>query len=169
MKTVAYKKPKDKTFEYTNEQMVKDCIAIIGLTEQDTVLDAGSGANKVWFNNVPCSIKYECELEEGNDFFQWTKPVDWIIGNPPFHCGWLFMEQASKVATKGIGFLVNGAGLNSNLNPRRLDIVRNNCFELQHVHIVADKRWYGRYFFLIFEKKSGMLSWEKKIYGLKKI
>ena len=25
-----------------------------------------------------------CEIEKGRDFFQWTEPVDWAIGNPPY-------------------------------------------------------------------------------------
>ena len=42
-------KPKDITFHYTNEQMVKDLISITPIS--GSVLDAGSGKNKVWFNN----------------------------------------------------------------------------------------------------------------------
>lgn len=25
-----------------------------------------------------------CEIRLGRDFYQWTEPVDWIVGNPPF-------------------------------------------------------------------------------------
>lgn len=25
-----------------------------------------------------------CEIREGRDFFQWTDPVDWVFGNPPY-------------------------------------------------------------------------------------
>ena len=25
-----------------------------------------------------------CEISEGKDFFKWTKPVDWIVSNPPY-------------------------------------------------------------------------------------
>ena len=25
-----------------------------------------------------------CEIQQGKDFFQWHKQVDWIIGNPPY-------------------------------------------------------------------------------------
>ena len=25
-----------------------------------------------------------CEISEGRDFFLWDKPVDWMIGNPPY-------------------------------------------------------------------------------------
>lgn len=25
-----------------------------------------------------------CEITNGRDFFEWTEPVDWVIGNPPY-------------------------------------------------------------------------------------
>lgn len=25
-----------------------------------------------------------CEITDGRDFFEWTTPVDWVIGNPPY-------------------------------------------------------------------------------------
>jgi hypothetical protein len=58
-------KPKDITFHYTNEQMVKDLISITPIN--GSVLDAGSGKNKVWFNDLS-GEKYECEIEDGEDF-----------------------------------------------------------------------------------------------------
>ena len=116
-------KPKDITFHYTNEQMVKDLIAITPIS--GSVLDAGSGKNKVWFNNLS-GEKYECEIEDGNDFLLWDKKVDWVIGNPPFHIGWEFTEKASKIAQKFFAWLVNNTEMNSLLTPRRLSIVAEN-------------------------------------------
>lgn len=156
-------KPKDITFHYTNEEMVKDLIKLVPLKEGDIILDAGSGKNKVWQKNCPMKC-LECELEDGCDFLQWDKKVDWVIGNPPFHQSWLFTEKAINIAEKGIAFLVNNQGLNSQMTPRRLQTMKDNGFELQHIRVVADKRWFGRYYFLIFEKKKGILSWERKTY-----
>ncbi len=154
-------KPKDITFHYTNEQMVKDLIAITPIT--GSVVDAGSGKNKVWFNNLT-GEKYECEIEDGIDFLTWDKKIDWVVGNPPFHQSWLFTKKAVSIADKGIAFLVNNTGLNSQMTPARLQFMKDNGFELQHIRVVADKRWFGRYYFIIFEKKPGILSWEKKTY-----
>ena len=155
-------KPKDITFHYTNEQMVKDLIAITPIS--GSVLDAGSGKNKVWFNNLK-GEKYECEIEDGNDFLKWDKPVDWVVGNPPYHIGWQFTEKAGDIAQKGIAWLVNNVELNSLMTPRRLQIMKDKGFELQHIRVVADKRWFGRYYYLIFEKnKNGFISWERKTY-----
>ena len=154
-------KPKDITFHYTNEQMVKDLIAITPLS--GSVLDAGSGKNKVWYNNLS-GEKYECEIDDGNDFMLWDKKVDWVVGNPPFHLSWAFTEHAIKIANKGIAWLVNNTGLNSQMTPRRLQIMKDAGFELQHIRVVADKRWFGRYYYIIFEKKKGFISWERKTY-----
>ena len=154
-------KTKDITFHYTNEQMVKDLISITPIS--GSVLDAGSGKNKVWFNNLT-GEKYECELEDGCDFMDWNKKIDWVIGNPPFHLSWVFTEKAITIAQKGIAWLVNNTGLNSQMTPRRLQIMKDAGFELQHMRVVADKRWFGRYYYLIFEKKKGFISWERKTY-----
>jgi len=160
------KKPKDITFHYTNEEMVKDLIRLIPFKYcGESVLDAGSGKNKVWCNNIDDTlIRYECEIEDGCDFLEWGKKVDWVIGNPPFHLSWVFTEKALSVASKGIAWLLNNQSLNSQMTPRRLQIMKDKGFELQHIRVVADKRWYGRYYFLIFEKKKGIISWNKKTF-----
>lgn len=155
--------PKDITFHYTNEEMVKDLIKLIPFEKDDIVLDAGSGKNKVWQNNCPVKC-LECELEDGCNFLELEMNVDWIIGNPPYNLSWAFTEKSIEIASKGIAWLVNNQALNSHLTPRRLDLMKEKGFELQHIRVVADKRWFGRYYFLIFEKKKGILSWERKTY-----
>ena len=160
---IPFPNKKDITFHYTNEQMVKDLISLLPIKGTDTVLDAGSGKNKIWFNNINVIEKYECEIDDGCDFLEWDKKVDWVIGNPPFHLGWVFTKKAIKITKKGIAFLGNLNFFNQ-FTTRRLDILKDSKFELQKIHIVSDKRWFGRYYFLIFEKKKGILSWERKTY-----
>ncbi len=41
---------------------------------------------------------YWCEITEGKDFYQWTKPVNWIITNPPFSDYYRFMEHGFEVS-----------------------------------------------------------------------
>ena len=41
---------------------------------------AGDGAI---YKHLPAGSEW-CEIQEGIDFFAWTKPVDWIITNPPY-------------------------------------------------------------------------------------
>jgi hypothetical protein len=154
-------KIKDITFHYTNEQMVKDLIAITPIS--GSVLDAGSGKNKAWYKSLK-GKKYECEIEDGVDFLLWDKRVDWVVGNPPFHQGWLFLDKASQIANKGIAFLGNLNFWNSCL-PSRFEKLKERGFYLQKLHIVQDKRWFGRYYYLIFTKEpNDLISWNTKTY-----
>lgn len=40
-----------------------------------------------------------CEISEGRDFFEWQKPVDWIVSNPPYSILDEWMEHSYAVAT----------------------------------------------------------------------
>jgi len=154
-----------REFYYTREETVKDLLAITPIGENDSVLDAGSGLNKVWYNNIKQKEKYECEIEEGRDFFEWNLEVDWVVGNPPFQLGWKFLEKASRIARKGIAFLGSIKFLNSMVVPNRLETLKQRGFSLKRMHILQDKRWYGRYFYLIFTKEeNNFLSWVLKVY-----
>ena len=159
------KEVKDISFHYTKPEMVKDLIDLIPLQANDSVLDAGSGKNKVWYNNIPdYCLKEECEIEDGIDFLTIDKHYDWIIGNPPFHLGWKFLEKASEISNKGIAFLGNLNFFNSCL-PNRFEKLADREFYLQKIHIVQDKRWFGRYYFLIFTKNANyFISWNTKNY-----
>jgi len=159
------KKVKDITFHYTQEEMVKDLIALTPINAEHTALDAGSGKNKVWFKNLPCLKKYECEIEDGDDFVQCDLKVDWVIGNPPYHQSWKFTEKAIEIAESGIAWLVNNQALNSHFTPRRIELMQSKGFYLKNIHIVADKRWFGRYYYLIFTKEiSSLLTFNRKTY-----
>jgi len=157
---------KDITFHYTNEQMVKDLIKITPIDKRQSVLDAGSGKNKVWYKNLENKEKFECEIEDGIDFLtDWNKRVDWVIGNPPFHLGWKFFEKSLDIADVGIAMLGNLNFMNSTCLPNRLEKARERGFYLQKIHIVQDKRWFGRYFYLIFTKQeNNIISWNKETY-----
>ncbi len=157
--------PKDISFHYTNIEMVKDLIELIPFNKYDSVLDAGSGKNKVWYNNIPdYCLKEECEIEDGIDFLTIDKQYDWIIGNPPFHISEKFFHKASEISKYGFAFLINTSCFNS-LTPLRLSRINDNGFYLQKIHIVNDKRWFGRYYFLIFTKNINyFLSWNTKSY-----
>jgi len=158
-------KERDITFHYTNEQLVKDLIETIPIESGDTLLDAGSGKNKVFFNNFPKeNKKYECEIEDGVDFLDWNERVSWTIGNPPFSLGWKFLEKASMISDKGIAFLGNINFFNC-LSQKRLQELKDRGFYINHIHIVSDARWYGRYFFIIFQKnKNDLFSWKRETY-----
>jgi len=159
----------EASFYYTDEKMVRDLLSITPIGRDDVVLDDGSGKNKVWFNNLATPNRLECEIEDGCDFYQWNTKVDWIIGNPPFRQNgenqiWKWMDKASQIANKGMAFLINHKVFNT-LTPVRLEQLKQRGFCLQQIHIVADKRWFGRYYYLIFTRaESEVFSWNCKSY-----
>ena len=154
---------REKIFYYTDRKMVRDLLFITPIKRNDSVLDAGSG-EKAWFMNIQGKNKFECEIERGCDFYKWNIPVDWVVGNPPFHESWKFFEKALKIANKGIAFLINNQAFNS-WTPRRFELFKDKGFYLQKIHIIQDVRWFGRYYYLIFEKKENdFISWETKTY-----
>jgi hypothetical protein len=147
------KKIIDKTFHYTKPDMVIHLMDKIPFNKGDSVMDAGSGLNKVFYNFIPSyCCKYECEIDEGKDFLQDNQEYDWIIGNPPYHIAKDFLLHSAKIAKKGIAFLVNLTCLNSFLLPSRLKLMQSYNFNVRNIHIVQDKRWFCRYFFIIFSK-----------------
>lgn len=160
-----YVKPENVELHYTKEEMVKDLLKLIKFREKDIVLDAGSGLNKVWYKNINVKNKYECELEEGNDFYNWNLQVDWVIGNPPYSHAKDFLLKASEISNKGIAFLVNNQCFNSFLLPSRLEKVKEKGFYINKIKVVNDKRWFGRYYFVIFtKKKNDFIEYELKTY-----
>jgi len=147
-------KVKDITFHYTKDEMVKELIPIIPMGIEDSILDAGSGLNKIWFNNFYQKNKFECELEDGCDFLvDWVQKVDWVVGNSPYHLSWKFTEKATQIASKGIAWLINNQALNSHCTPKRVMLMRLRGFYLSKIHVVSDKRWFGRYYFVIYTRK----------------
>lgn len=148
-----YVKPKNIEMHYTKEKMVKKLLPILNIKKGDSVLDAGSGLNKVWFNNLSVKEKYECELETGCDFYDWNIRVDWVVGNPPYSHAKDFLLKASEISNKGIAFLINNNCFNSFLLPSRLEKLRQKGFYINKIKVVNDKRWFGRYYFVVFKKE----------------
>lgn len=144
---------KDITFHYTKPEMAKSLIDFLNLDYNTSVLDAASGKNKVWYNNINVREKYECELEDGFDFFEWNKKTDFIIGNPPYHISWEFTKHAMEIANIGIAWLINNQAMNSHNTPKRIEYMQSKGFYLQKMRVVSDKRWFGRYYFVIYTRQ----------------
>lgn len=61
----------------------------------------GDGA---FYDFMPEGSEY-CEIREGKDFFEYSKKVNWIIGNPPYSIFEQFMEKSFSIADN-VAFLV---------------------------------------------------------------
>jgi hypothetical protein len=136
----------------TPESLVIDLLKKVPIIEGDIVIDAGSGKRKVWFDNIPSTKKIESELIDGSDFLKFNKEVDWCVGNPPFWEFIPFVFKASEISKKGFAFLTNHSRLNQ-ITPVRLRKLEEKGFYLSSITIFAVKKWFGRYYFLVFSKE----------------
>ena len=159
-----------KKYYYAKEKMVKDLIKLTPYNFNDVILDAGSGKNKVWFNNFNCKKKFECEIEDSCNFYKWSKSVDWVIGNPPFRDGeekfhtWRWINKASTIANKGMAFFMNIRGF-SVLTPAKFEQLKKRGFYLQKICLIRDKRWRETHYYLIFTKmKNKFIDWRTEPY-----
>jgi hypothetical protein len=55
---------------------------------------AGQG---VFLDMLPAGAQW-CEITRGRDFYAWSEPVDWIIGNPPYSHYSAWMRHSMKIA-----------------------------------------------------------------------
>ena len=151
---LAEKVKKDPTIVMTNSLMAKYLLDRIDFKDEDVVLEPclGDGA---FYNNFPeNTINKWCEINEGIDFLESTEAVDYTISNPPFiprKLFWKFHEKAMEITRKEIYWLINLSSMNV-FTPKRLDEMTEKGWFIQDLHIVADKRWFGRYCFIKISK-----------------
>ena len=132
---------------------------MIPLDDSDFVVDAGSGNQKVWYNNIPTDNKDDVEIEDGRDFLLYDKKVDWVSGNPPFDKIIDFIFKSSEISRKGFAFVMGPNRINQ-LTPVRLDKLAAKGFFINRIHIFTVKKWFGRYYFLIWTReKSKDITW----------
>lgn len=81
--------------------------------------------------------------------------VDAIISNPPFvprKLFWDFHCKAMAVSRHSISWLINIISLNV-FTPVRLLEIQSRGWYVQKLHVVADKRWFGRYVLMTFSRE----------------
>tara|TARA_R110002020_G_scaffold131690_3_gene294345 strand:+ start:1454 stop:1957 length:504 start_codon:yes stop_codon:yes gene_type:complete len=154
-----------KTLMFTPEDVSKDIISQLKINEQDTVLEPFKGEGS-FYNQLPPCKKFYCEKDENINFFDWQEKVDWIVSNPPFKIlvddvpknGLIpIIEHSMKITNKGFGYLINHRIFNA-LTVRRLRLWQKADFNITYMKVYEIKKWFGRYFFILFEKdKPGIL------------
>lgn len=65
---------------YTPDWCAKDMIEHFGV--EGSVLDPCRGLG-AFTDQLPDGTPW-CEITDGRDFFEWARPVDWVVGNPPY-------------------------------------------------------------------------------------
>ena len=157
----------DKSIVMTNPEMAKYLLSLIQFEDNDIVLEPcrGDGA---FYNNFPDNVqKRYCEIDEDLDFLEYQHQVDYCISNPPFvprKLFWEFNKKAMEITKKKIYWLINMSSLNV-FTPKRLEEMRSFGWYINSFHIVADKRWFGRYIFIeIGREDKGIMNWLQKVF-----
>lgn len=95
-----------------------------------------------------------CEIEDGEDYREMGDKYDWIVTNPPFGKKgqfWNLLWELAHKVEKGIAFLGNQYCFTS-LTPKRLKMLEGLGLYLTKVIICNVKKWYGKYYFIVFTK-----------------
>jgi hypothetical protein len=148
-------------FHQTPEELCKQLIKYVPLHDGDMVLEPFKGEGS-FFNNFPNNtINDYCEIEEGLDFKDYDKPIDWVISNPPFkletgtkhvNSFYYLLDYYLSRVNKGIAFLGNDRCF-STLTPKRIKSINDKGFYIQKIVVCSIKKWRGRYFFIIITKE----------------
>jgi hypothetical protein len=139
------KKPND--MKRTPEKLAKVLIDLVKLEQGDTVLDGFAG-DMVWYDNYPEKVvKDWCEIQKGRDFFTYTTPFDWVIGNPPYSIINKILDKCFE-AKKGFALLLNLM----NLTPQRIVKIQEAGFNITHLRVCNVKGWFGKQMFIICDK-----------------
>jgi hypothetical protein len=157
-------KKEGKTIVYTNPVMAKYLIDRETFFDGELVCEPCKG-DGAFYDNLPDNVvKSWYELQEGKDYLGDEKViVNTTLSNPPFvprKLFWKFMVRAMETTTDRIYWLLNLGVLNV-FTPKRLNEMKEKGWFINSFHIVADKRWYGRYAWIkITKKDNGAFTWK---------
>jgi len=159
----------DKTpdIAFTKDEMAKHLISIIEFKEGDIVMEPCYGKGS-FYNNLPeYTNNIFCEINMDKDYLQFDGNSDITLSNPPFvprKLFWEFHKKAMDTTNREIWWLINISSLNV-FTPNRIIEMNEKGWYLNHLHITADKRWFGRYVWCQFTKTDlGILSFNKKVF-----
>ena len=159
---------KDSTIAFTKEEMAKYLISISNIKEGDIIMEPCYGDGS-FFKNLPTNTKnLYCEINMGIDYLEFEGEVDITLSNPPFVPRKLFWElhkKAMNTTKREIYWLINISSLNV-FTPNRIEEMNNMGWYMTNLHIVSDKRWFGRYVWARFEKdkEKNILEYTKKLF-----
>jgi hypothetical protein len=164
------KKRSDNNY-HTPLELVKDIFKLMDdkyLESNDTILDPCSGkiddVTGCRFFNV-FKEKYStdrCEIEEGLDFFNYNKQVDWIIGNPPFGNFTPWLKKTLETSVKGFAYILSPFTFDSN----RMELVFKYNFCISKIFPMSIKGWFGFpvNFIIVIKQPSNYVRYLKPVY-----
>jgi len=132
---------------YTPLSVAKLMIDLCDIQPNDKVLDPSKGAG-VFYDNLGDCIKDYCEITEDKDFFKYDKPVDIIVGNPPYSLWNKWLEHTKKLNPNKFCYIFGVY----NLTPPRLNVIFEAGYIITKFHICKVDWWFSPSFIVLFEK-----------------
>jgi len=156
---------KDETyyFHQTPKELAQELVNLLPLEDNDILYEPFKGEGAFYDSFPQINKRLYTEITEGLDYRDMNEEYDWVITNPPFrleqedgkrtNAVWELCKYYSSRARKGIAFLIN---TNCVLTPIRFEYMREMGFVLTRLVMCSIKKWRGRYYFMVFEKKDVM-------------
>jgi len=107
--------PLKRDIVYTPEPIAKAIIK--HFAPSGAILDPCRG-NGVFYKHLP-NAEW-CEIQDGRDFFLWSKRVDWIISNPPFSLVQQWLLHSFEIADNIVYLLPSNKPFNSDRFMRKI-------------------------------------------------
>jgi hypothetical protein len=122
---------------YTPSGLARQLIEITTL-QGKSILDPCSGKG-AFFNAFPDDMeRFECEIKKGANFYDWNKPVDWVVSNPPFSQLTKWLEHTLNVAEVGFAYVMP----TYSLTYQRLKMIESFGFYCEKTVIIENpKEW----------------------------
>ena len=142
--------------------LAKKHIDLINYNDNDIWLDPCKNTGN-YYNQFPTDKKDWCEILDGKDFFEYNKPVDIIIQNPPYSILDKWIKKNIELNPRIISMLI-GVG---NLTARRLEIFEKSDYGITKLKMLKVFTWYGMSCIVVFEKnKKSIIEFDRKVYRL---
>lgn len=151
----------------TPRDLAKDLVNYVPLETRDKVIEPFKGEG-AFYDAFPSFVSKDwAELEQGKNYTDISGEYDWVITNPPFRVEtgskrinsfWYLLDYYTLRAKKGVAFLANDKCF-SVLTPKRMKLLEDRGFNITKIIVCSVKKWRGRYFFIVLEKKPGTIKY----------
>jgi len=132
---------------YTPLNIALKLIEMTELKDDDLVLDPSKGLG-VFYDNINVINKNWCEITDGVDFFEYDKPVNVIIGNPPFSLWKKWLDKSIELNPNKIAYIIGCI----NLTKGRIKLMEKHNYFITKCCITKVNNWFGNTLLVVFEK-----------------
>lgn len=143
-------------------EMVKNYVK-----EDDNILDPFYGDGRyydAYSTYYPNNKKDFTEIQLGRDFFEYDKPAEVIISNPPYSLLDKVLEKCVSLNSRVISFLIS----QHNLTPKRMEYMASKGYKVAGFFMTKVKEWFGFSIIITFVKDENLkdcITYDRKVYS----